>query len=114
MISPDQIDLMRSTHSPPHSADNDQSVAAGMRFGLGFRLSAAHDESLDYWFSPNASAFGHTGAGGASVGFADPETKLSFGYTANRFDQTASYDGSERRKHIIRAVYSAIEDIREN
>ena len=39
MISPKHIDLMRSTHSPPHSADNDQDVAAGMRFGLGFRLS---------------------------------------------------------------------------
>ena len=36
MISPDQIDLMRSTHSPPHSADNDESVAQGMRFGTPY------------------------------------------------------------------------------
>ena len=62
----------------------------------------------DYWFSPNPRAFGHTGAGGASVGFADPEAQLSFGYTANRFDQSASYDGAERRKHIIRAVYAVL------
>jgi len=42
------------------------------------------------------------------VGFADPEARLSMGYTANRFDQSGSYDGAERRKHIIRAVYAAV------
>ena len=113
MISPQHIDLMRSTHSPPHSADDDVSVGQGMRFGLGFRLSAP-DEEMDYWFGPNMGSFGHTGAGGASVGFADPETNLSFGYTASRFDQSASYDGSERRKHIIRAVYKVVEEIWED
>ena len=113
MISPQHIDLMRSTHSPPHSADDDVSVGQGMRFGLGFRLSAP-DEGMDYWFGPNTGSFGHTGAGGASVGFADPDTNLSFGYTASRFDQSASYDGSERRKHIIRAVYKVVEEIWED
>lgn len=82
LLSAGQVDLMRSTHSPPDSFTDD--AALGMRFGLGFRLSAADNQSSDYWFSPNPRAFGHTGAGGASVGFADPEAGLGFGYTANR------------------------------
>ena len=54
---------MRRTHSPSRSYDDGtgDAVAFGMRFGLGFRLSAAHDEDSDYWFSPNPRAFGHTG-----------------------------------------------------
>jgi CubicO group peptidase (beta-lactamase class C family) len=34
-------------------------------------------------FSPNPNAFGHPGAGG-SIGMADPDAKLGFGYTMNQ------------------------------
>ena len=107
VLSAGQRDLLRQIHSPPKSLTDD--YALGMRFGLGFRLSASHDQSSDYWFGPNPRAFGHTGAGGASVGFADPEAELGFGYTANRFDQSGSYDGAERRQTVIKAVYETLE-----
>jgi CubicO group peptidase (beta-lactamase class C family) len=47
------------------------------RFGLGVQLT--QPERL---IGPNAGAFGHFGAGG-SLGFADPEARLSFGYVMN-------------------------------
>lgn len=49
-----------------------------MRYGLGFMLR--HDFMP---LSPNASAFGHPGAGG-SIGMADPEARVGFGFTMNR------------------------------
>ena len=49
-----------------------------IRFGLGFMLT---QEMMP--FSPNPSTFGHPGAGG-SIGMADPDAKVGFGYTMNR------------------------------
>lgn len=49
-----------------------------MRFGLGFMLR--HDGMP---LSPSPRAFGHPGAGG-SIGMADPDAKVGFGYTLNR------------------------------
>jgi CubicO group peptidase (beta-lactamase class C family) len=49
-----------------------------MRFGLGFMLRT------DFMpISPNQGAFGHPGAGG-SIGLADPEAKVGFGYVMNK------------------------------
>jgi CubicO group peptidase (beta-lactamase class C family) len=49
-----------------------------MRFGLGFMLRQ------DFMpISPNPSAFGHPGAGG-SIGMADPDAKVGFGYVMNK------------------------------
>lgn len=51
-----------------------------MRFGLGFVLS---DESHRYSrLSPNPRAFGHAGGGG-SLGMADPDARIGFGFTMN-------------------------------
>jgi CubicO group peptidase (beta-lactamase class C family) len=47
------------------------------RFGLGFQLPQEERP-----IGPHAGAFGHFGAGG-SLGFADPEARLSFGYVMN-------------------------------
>ena len=47
-------------------------------FGLGFMLRQ------DFMpISPNAGAFGHPGAGG-SIGMADPDAKVGFGYVMNK------------------------------
>ena len=52
-----------------------------MRFGLGFMLRQ------DFMpLSPNPRAFGHPGAGG-SIGMADPDAKVGFGYTLNKMQQ---------------------------
>jgi CubicO group peptidase (beta-lactamase class C family) len=48
------------------------------RFGLGFQLSQGSRR-----IGGSESGFGHFGYGG-SVGFADPETGVGFGYLMNR------------------------------
>ncbi len=51
-----------------------------MRYGLGFMLSENSNRYAR--LSPNPRAFGHTGAGG-SLGMADPDAKIGFGFTMN-------------------------------
>ena len=58
------------------------------RFGLGFMLS--HDFSR---LSPNPRAFGHAGAGG-SLGMADPDAKIGFGFTMNNMQMGIVSAGS--------------------
>jgi CubicO group peptidase (beta-lactamase class C family) len=68
-------------------------------FGLGFMLG-------DSFGAANArSAFGHAGAGG-SLAFADPETRLGFGYVMNdlRFD----LKGDPRSEELVKAVYRSL------
>ena len=48
------------------------------RFGLGFQLTMAERR-----LGPSPRAFGHFGAGG-SLGFADPDRRLAFGYAMNQ------------------------------
>ncbi len=48
------------------------------RFGLGFQLTMAERR-----LGPNPRAFGHFGAGG-SLGFADPDARVAFGYAMNQ------------------------------
>jgi CubicO group peptidase (beta-lactamase class C family) len=50
-------------------------------------------------------SFGHFGAGG-SVGWADPEAGLSFGYVMNRMDMGLA--GDVRSTRLIDACYAAI------
>ena len=51
------------------------------------------------------SAFGHVGMGG-SLGFADPEAELSFGYTMNRMG--AGILLNERGQSLVDAVYRSV------
>ncbi|HVM52838.1 MAG TPA: serine hydrolase domain-containing protein [Acidimicrobiales bacterium] len=69
------------------------------RFGLGFMLSSP--------FSPfgGPQRFGHPGAGG-SVGFADPEKHLAFGYVMNKMQQNLS--GDPRTVTLIEQAYAAL------
>ncbi len=48
------------------------------RFGLGFQLTMRERP-----LGPNPRAFGHFGAGG-SLGFADPDARVAFGYAMNQ------------------------------
>jgi CubicO group peptidase (beta-lactamase class C family) len=52
------------------------------RFGLGYFMTHPGVP-----FGPNPRAFGHPGAGG-SVGFADPDARLGFGYVMNQMQGT--------------------------
>jgi CubicO group peptidase (beta-lactamase class C family) len=69
------------------------------RFGLGFQLT--HPERP---LGPNPRSFGHFGAGG-SLGFADPDAGLAFGYALNRSGPRWQ---NPRNRALIEAVYSTL------
>jgi CubicO group peptidase (beta-lactamase class C family) len=73
------------------------------RFGHGFMISQPGVPLA--MFGPNPHAFGHPGAGG-SVGFADPDAKIGFGYVMNRMGPHILLD--PRAAALIDAVYAAL------
>jgi CubicO group peptidase (beta-lactamase class C family) len=71
-----------------------------MRFGLGFMLRQ------DFMpLSPSPRAFGHPGAGG-SIGMADPDAKVGFGYTMNKMQM--GMVGSAGAFAMIQAFFDAL------
>ena len=69
------------------------------RFGLGFQLTM-----VERRLGPSPRAFGHFGAGG-SLGFADPDAHVAFGYAMNQGR------GGWQHKHVRRfidRVYAAL------
>jgi len=69
------------------------------RFGLGFQLTQP-ERAL----GPNDRSFGHFGAGG-SLGFADPESRLAFGYVMNRSGPRWQ---NPRNRALIDAIYASL------
>jgi CubicO group peptidase (beta-lactamase class C family) len=53
----------------------------------------------------SSAAFGHVGAGG-SIGFADPEAKMAFGYVMNR--QGEGILLNERGQSLVDAAYRCL------
>ena len=80
----------------------DQVLQISTRFGLGFMLP---QERPDARFGPSKRAFGHPGAGG-SLGFADPEHRVGFGYVMNRMGPHILLD--PRAVALIDAVYKSV------
>jgi CubicO group peptidase (beta-lactamase class C family) len=72
-----------------------------LRLGLGFWISQPEVPGLA--FGPHEGAFGHPGAGG-SLGFADPEARLGFGYVCNRMGSEVVIDA--RPQALIDALYA--------
>jgi CubicO group peptidase (beta-lactamase class C family) len=72
------------------------------RFGLGFMLP---QDRHDARFGPSPRAFGHPGAGG-SVGFADPDSRVGFGYVMNRMGPHILLD--PRAIALIDAAYASL------
>ncbi|MCZ6465409.1 MAG: serine hydrolase [Proteobacteria bacterium] len=73
------------------------------RIGLGFMLSQDRPGAA---FGPNPHTFGHPGAGG-SVGFADPDAQIGFGYVMNRMGPHILLD--PRATALIDALYSSLD-----
>jgi CubicO group peptidase (beta-lactamase class C family) len=71
-----------------------------MRFGLGFML---RQDLMP--FSPSPRAFGHPGAGG-SIGMADPDARVGFGYTMNKMQP--GLVGSAGAFAMLRAFFEAL------
>jgi CubicO group peptidase (beta-lactamase class C family) len=69
------------------------------RFGLGFQLTQPERP-----LGPNPRSFGHFGAGG-SLGFADPDARLSFGYSPNRAGPRWQ---DPRNRALIDATYACL------
>jgi len=69
------------------------------RFGLGFQLTMRERP-----LGPGPRAFGHFGAGG-SLGFADPDARVAFGYAMNQ-----GRGGWQHKhvRHLIDLVYAAL------
>ncbi|WEX00615.1 serine hydrolase [Pseudomonas nitroreducens] len=63
-----------------HAVGEDRTLLTCTRFGLGCMLDQPNVANATYGLGPQA--FGHPGAGG-SIGFADPERELAFGFVVN-------------------------------
>ncbi len=71
-----------------------------MRYGLGFMLRS------DFMpLSPSQNAFGHPGAGG-SIGMADPDARVGFGYVMNRMQM--GLVGGPTAFAVIKAFFEAL------
>ena len=96
----DDATIARAT--TPQIEGTDVVIGAPMRYGLGFSLGDALSSAA------RPSAFGHSGAGG-SLGFADPEHGVGFGYVMNRMQVGLAED--RRPRNLVRAMYSVLEDV---
>lgn len=80
--------LLDSAHLPlcwqQQTFEQDRVLGLPLRFGCGFMLSQA--ARADCRYGRGARGFGHPGAGG-SLGFADPDYQLGFGYVTARMGQ---------------------------
>ena len=70
------------------------------RWGLGFALTQPAVP-----IGPNPRTFGHPGAGG-SIGFADPDARLGFGYVMNQMGSDALID--RRAAALFNAIFAAL------
>lgn len=82
------------------SAGPDRVLVVGTRFGLGFMLHGPSAPML----SPGS--FGHPGRGG-SLGFADPEWGVGFGYVTGGMQKTVTSD--PRARALVRALRGCLE-----
>ncbi len=82
------------------SKGSDAVLILSTRFSLGFMMSQP-GASL----GPSPKAFGHPGAGG-SLGMADPEAKIGFGYTMNKMQTSILID--PRATALIDALYASL------
>ena len=69
------------------------------RFGLGYFLPSSYSELM------GPTSFGHSGAGG-SLGLADPEAKIGFGYVMNKMQMNLG--GDNRTTSLIDAVKACL------
>ncbi|MFD7611059.1 serine hydrolase domain-containing protein [Streptomyces sp. NPDC059828] len=91
LFAPATLTLARTEES----AGLDRVLVIGTRFGLGFMLHGPASPLL------GPGSFGHPGRGG-SLGFADPESGIAFGYVTNGMRKGVTAD--PRAQALVRAV----------
>lgn len=97
VLGPDEIALARTEQS----RGPDAVLPVVSRFGLGFQMPP-DEEPL----GPNPEVFGHAGMGG-SYGHADPESRMSFGYTMNLM-HAGLWLVDPRPRALLREVYDSL------
>ncbi len=95
ILSPELI----AKASTEQACGDDAILERRTRFGLGFQLTQPERK-----LGPGARAFGHFGAGG-SLGFADPDARVAFGYAMNQ--GRGGWQHAHVR-HLIDLVYAAL------
>jgi CubicO group peptidase (beta-lactamase class C family) len=86
----------------------DAVLLIGVRYGLGFWKASDNRRrppGMQESFILAEPAFGHPGMGG-SLGFADPEARLAFGYMMNK--QGRGVCLNERGQSLVDATYRAL------
>lgn len=91
-------DQMKRATTQLTSGPNTVLLDMDIQFGLGFML---HSSLIQLG---SEHSFGHFGAGG-SVGWADPDADLAFGYVMNRMDMGLA--GDVRSYELMNACYAA-------
>jgi len=86
-----------------HSQGEDLTLLTPTRFGLGCLLDQPMLPNATY--SASSKAFGHPGAGG-SIGFADPEYELGFGFVCNTLGPYILMD--PRTQQLVRVLMSCL------
>lgn len=93
------------------ATDQDATLLLPTRFSLGFMKSMDNRRRVEGDRDSavlGASAFGHVGAGG-SIGFADPENKLAFGYAMNNMGPGILLN--DRGQALVDAAYSCVDSL---
>jgi CubicO group peptidase (beta-lactamase class C family) len=105
LLSSDHIQLMSAASV---ATEEDATLLMPSRFGLGFMLSMdnRHRESgaMETCIL-GQHAFGHAGAGG-SIGFADTQANLAFGYSMNSMG--AGILLNERGQNLVDTAYKCL------
>ncbi len=84
----------------PQIEGTDVVIGVPMRYGLGFSIGDASSTAAP------PRAFGHSGAGG-SLGLADPDAGIGFGYVMNKMQVGLLED--RRPRNLLRAVYRSLD-----
>jgi CubicO group peptidase (beta-lactamase class C family) len=95
LLAPGTVTRARTTDAD----GTDAVLGLPMRYGLGFALGPSLPPSC------GPHAFGHPGAGG-SLGFADDEARIGFGYVMNAMQLGVT--GDPRSLRLARAAYAAL------
>jgi CubicO group peptidase (beta-lactamase class C family) len=95
------LDLLAAPAIAPTHGFFDECLKGEMQFSLGFAKPCAN-----WRFGSSGRSFGAPGAGG-SMGFADPDSKLGYGYVTGHMGTT--FAGDPRDVALRRALYSALQ-----
>ena len=98
LLSREAIDRARTVQ---RSGPDNVLPLLSTKFGLGFQIGTDAEP-----IGPNPLAFGHSGMGG-SLGFADPELELGFGYAMNRMENGVFLIGP-RATALMNAAFEAL------